>query len=85
MCCVNKATPIYFIDRKCHIKQLKAGKSHKTCLTNHTWFISHHIMPLVINSHWGQTHTDTHTSANQSNFKKPGLRMPGLKILAGHL
>ena len=31
-------------------------KSHKTCLTNHTGSISHHIMPLVINVH-GKTYT----------------------------
>ena len=29
-------------------EKLKAGKSRKTCLTNHTWPI-YHIMPLVIN------------------------------------
>ena len=52
MCYVNKATPIHFIDGKCHIKQLRAGKrlkSCKTCLTNHTWSISYHITLLVIN------------------------------------
>ena len=35
-CCINKTMPIHFIDGRCHIKQLKAGKSYKTCLTNHT-------------------------------------------------
>ena len=38
--CVNKATPIHFID----------GKKLKSCrmgLTNHTGPISHYIMPLV--------------------------------------
>ena len=79
MCCVNMATPIHFIDGKCHYKYLKAGKSHETCLTNHTWPISHPIMPLVINAlGGGHTDTDTHIHghtyqcANESNFKKPG-------------
>ena len=76
--CVNKATPIRFINGKCHIKQLKAGKSHKICLTNHTQSVSHHIMPLVINTLGSrQTHTNTHIPtyrhANQSNFKKLGV------------
>ena len=31
-----KTIPIHFIDGKCHIKQLKSGKSRKICLTNHT-------------------------------------------------
>ena len=34
----------------CHIKQLKAGKTRKTCLTNHTQSESHHIMSLIINT-----------------------------------
>ena len=53
------ATPIHFISGKYHIK-LKAGKSRETCLTNHTWPISHHITPLVING-LGGGHTDTDT------------------------
>ena len=27
---------------------MKSGKSRETCLTNYTWYISHHIMPIVI-------------------------------------
>ena len=61
MCYVNKATPIHFIDDRCHKKQLKAEKSHKTCLTNHTQSTSHHIMPLVINVLGVNTQTDRHT------------------------
>ena len=60
MCCVTKATPIHFTDGKCHIKQLKSGKS-RTYLTNHTLSISHHVMPLVINSLGADTHTHMHT------------------------
>ena len=59
MYCVNRATLIHFINGKCHIKQLKAGKSHKICLTNHARSILHHIMPLVINA-LGGGYTDTH-------------------------
>ena len=41
---------------------MKSGKSHKTCLTKHTQSISHHIMPLVINTLEGRpTDTDTQT------------------------
>ena len=87
MCCINKATPIYFIDSKCHIKQLKAGKSHKTCLTNHTYHtISYHwlLMPLGWTHRQTDRQTDrqidkyTHTyrCTHQSNFKKPGLHRP---------
>ena len=69
------ATPIHFIDGNCRMKQLKAGKSRKTCLTNRTRSISHHITPLVING-LGGGHTDTQTHAyrhaDQNNFKKPG-------------
>ena len=61
-------TPIHSINGKCHIKLLKAGESRKTCLTNRTQPISHHITPLVINALGGghtdtraHTHTDTHT------------------------
>ena len=57
------ATPINFINGKCHYKQLKAGISCETCLTNHTWPISHHITPLVINALGGR-HTDTYTQTH---------------------
>ena len=77
--------PIHFIDGKCHIKQLKAGKSRETCLTKRTQPISHYITSLVINA-LGGGHSDTHTyqHMNQSNFKKTGacglwLCSPGLK------
>ena len=57
---------IYFINGKCY--KLKSEKSHKNCLTKHTWFISHHITPLVVNAIEGEhvdthkhTHTHTHT------------------------
>ena len=89
-CYVKMAKPIHFIEGKWRMKQLKAGKSRKTCLTNRTWPISHHITPLVINGlGGGHTDTCTHTyqHANQNNFKKPGARgrrarAPGLKIAA---
>ena len=71
MCCVNMATPIYFIDGKCHnYKLIKSRESCETCLTNHTRPISHHIMPLVINALGGghtDTHTDTQTKAISRN------------------
>ena len=74
-CMHNKAKPIHFINGKCHIEQLKAGKSHKTCLTNCTQSISlsHHIMPLVINGLRGR-HSDTHKHTYQHLKKKPGAR-----------
>ena len=61
MCCVNKAMPFQFIDSN-KVKSTRMG------LTNHTWPISHHIVPLVINDLGGRhtdrhahTHTHTHT------------------------
>jgi len=41
---------------------MKGKHLRKTCLTNHKGSISHHIMPLVINSlRGGHTHTHTRT------------------------
>jgi len=70
----TKATPTNYRirhDFKCHINE---RETPKTCLTNHKGFISHHIMPLVINSLGdGHTHMHTHTHiTDKSNFKKPG-------------
>ena len=82
MRCVIKATPIQFIDGN-------KLKSCRTGLTNHTWPLSHPIMPLVINAFGAdtQTHIQRHTyrHTNQNNFKKPGicglwLCTPGLTI-----
>ena len=64
-----------------YIKQLKSRISNKTCLTNHTQSISHHITPLVINSIGADTQTDrqTHTHiATDAWTKKPGA--PVLKM-----
>ena len=71
---------IHFIDGKCHIKQLKAGKSHTICLTNDTWYISHHITPMVINAQGEDTHT--YQLVSQSNFKnRHAQHAPGLNII----
>ena len=51
---VTKAMAIQFINSN-KLKSCKMG------LTNHTWPISHHITPLVINGlRGGHTDTDTH-------------------------
>jgi len=69
-------------------KHINERETTKTCLANHKGSISHHIMPLVINSLEGRhthryTHTCKHTHiADKSNFKKPVVRhffVPGLK------
>ena len=39
-------------------------KSHKTCLTNHMWPISHHIMQLVIYTLRVDTQTDIQTETH---------------------
>ena len=68
----TKGTLIHFIDGKCHIKQLKSGKSFKIYLANYTWSISHHIMPLVINA-FGGGHMHTHICTNvggRNDYKK---------------
>jgi len=70
-------------DFNCHINE---RETPKTCLTNHKGSISHHIMPLVINSRGGghthvcmRTHIDI---VDKSNFKKPVVfKMTGLKSL----
>ena len=81
VCSVSKATPIHFIDSKCHIKRLKARKRCKTCLTNYIQPILHHIMPLVIMPSGADTQTDRHKhtdrwtkmiSRSQKIFK-PGM------------
>ena len=60
---------IHFIYSKCHIKQLRVGKSRKTCLTNHAWSIYIYIYIChTISSHCllipsgadTQTHRQTH-------------------------
>ena len=70
------------------IKQLKAGKSHKTCLTNHIWSISHHITPLVINALGAETQTHTHIRMREpkqfqesryARARSCGLHVPGIK------
>ena len=69
------AMPIHFIDGNCRMKQLKAGKSRKTCLTNRTRSISHHITPLVINGlGGGHTHTHTHTDAQTKAISRNQAR-----------
>ena len=56
----------------CHINDVR---DCRTCLTNHTKPISHHITPLVIYS-LGGGHTDTHTQTHTHRHR----RAPGLKI-----
>jgi len=72
-------------DFNCYINE---RETPKTCLTNHKGSISHHIMPLVINS-LGGGHTHTHTQARSHHGQKQfqetsrvpakGQHMPGLK------
>ena len=76
-----KATPINDNGYSCH-----NNNSCRTCLTNRMGSISHHIMPLGINSlRHRHTHTHTHTHActnthtndsHRINFEKPGMRRP---------
>jgi len=62
----TKATPTILTirhDFNCHINE---RETPTTCLTNHKSSISHHTMPLVINSLGGRyTHTHTHTHTNK--------------------
>ena len=78
MCSVTKATPLHFINGKCHIKQIKTRKSHITCLTNHIWFIQHHITSLISNALGADT--QTYLCRNKSNFKKPGAHWPSAGV-----
>ena len=76
MHCVTKAMPIHSIDGK-------KLKSCRTGLTNHTWSISNHIMPLVMNAirrnihkhTHTHTHTDTRTKTISRNQKHASLSM----------
>ena len=52
-------------------------KSHRTYLTNQIVSISHHIMPLVINSLRGR---HTHRRPHRTNFKKPGACRPQVSV-----
>jgi len=61
----TKATPTKWRirhDFNCHINE---RETPETCLTNHKGSISHHIMPLVINSPTGG-HTHTHIQTSQT-------------------
>ena len=78
-CGVNMATPIHFIDDKCHTKLLKAGKSRETCLTICTWLISHHTMPLVINTLRGG-HTHTHIPTHEPKQFQETMRVRPLAV-----
>jgi len=62
-------------DFYCYINE---RETPKTCLINHKGSISHHIMPLVINSLGTDTHTHTHTSIHHRQ-KQFGQHVPGLK------
>ena len=72
---VTKATPISYINRKCHTKKLM--KSNRTCLIGYSDFISHEWF-LIAWVAYIQTNTDTDFLDN-SNFNKPGVCAPGLK------
>ena len=66
-----KATHTNNTDYRCY-----NYKSHITNLTNHNGYISHHIMPLVINSLGGRhTHATTHVyrHPHRKFFKKPDV------------
>ena len=88
MCIVTKATPIQFINSKCHIKK---RKSHKTALSRYYACLSRDLllMPLEADT---QTHTQAHTHtptfANETISKTRsvqacGLHMPGLIKIKG--
>ena len=72
-CCITKATAVHFIDSKYHIKKLK---SCRTGLANHKGSTSHHILPLVINSFWGE-HTRI-PMCRRKQFQET-WQVPGLK------
>ena len=52
---------MHFIDGKCHIKQQKAGESHKTCLTKHMVYITPYHTLIINALGGGHTETQTHT------------------------
>jgi len=79
----TKATPTDYTircDFNCHINE---RETPKTCLTNHKSSISHHTIPLVINSlGGGDTHTQTlWTKVISRNQARAGQSVPGLKTV----
>jgi len=82
-----KAMPTNYTIRhnfNCHINE---RETPKTCLTNHKGSISHHIMPLVINSLGGRhTHTHAYSHCGQKQLQETNCVLaecwclPGLKI-----
>ena len=78
--------PNQFQETRCTLADTPGLKSHKTCLTNHTCFRSHHITSLVINGLGGghtdrhiHTHTNTGTKAISRNQTCCSKHTPGLK------
>ena len=71
--CVTKDTHFQVIDGN-------ILKSRKTCLTNHTWSISLHTMPLVINVLGADTQTDKHTHTHMLTSKQK--RLQGTRCMA---
>ena len=65
---IAKATPIGYINSKCHIKRLK---SSRTCLIGYSGFISRHqlFMASGADTHT-HTHTHTHTRILTSRTKQ---------------
>ena len=74
-----KTTPTNFTDYSCYVRAIEliypsCSQSHRTYLTNHMGSISHHIIPLVINSLGrGHTHTQTRIHIQTSAPKKTGM------------
>ena len=71
MHCVTKAMPSTLSMASVIAQKLK---SCRTCLTNHTGYLSNHIMTVVINA-LEQTlrYTCTQVSVDKNNFKKLGM------------
>ena len=67
---ITKATPISYIDSKCHIKKLK---SSRTCLIGYSDFISSR---MVFNSLRGKD-THTHTDFPDKSYFKETRHAPG--------
>ena len=69
-CCVTKATPIHFINGKCHIKKLK---SYRTDLTSYLGCISYEL--LLMPSLSSRYTTNSWTKAISRNQASTSLQL----------
>ena len=71
-CCVTKAIPIHFIDGRCHIKQMKSGKSFFN-QSRTVYIIPYHATGYYYSQDHTNRQTDTYipTFADKTTSRNP--------------